>query len=603
MIRASSAVLALLAAFALSHAPPAAAAGAGVNLLSWGDAGRDGQASASATLDPPAPVALPDGTTVTQIAQGADHALALTSRGEVFAWGANDFGQAGGTPVPQSSVALPAKVAGLPAGIVTLAAGSGFSLAVTASGEVWAWGRNDNGQLGVDPSATPPTACVQPCRAAPAPVPLPAGLIALGGAGSIDGGDSHALAVVTDAATRTGRAVVGWGYNGSGELGVAPGAATAPGLMGLDPAAVPARVSAGNQFSLVTTAAGEVLSCGYGFGGQLGNGDFPAVGTPVLQTVLLPAGHAPAVAVSAGGQTGLALLADGSAWSWGVGTNGERGDGTTDATTNTPGRVALPPGEAAATISIGETSAFASTRSGHVYGWGTAPSYLVSGGAATATPALVALPAGAVATSVGHNTSSAGGNAAYALIAPGSALTPVTGRSAVVAPVSGTVRVRRPGARSFRRLLAGELIPLSSTIDTAHGVVALTTTADRRGHEQSGQFSEGQFRPTQTSATLPVTVLTLAGEKPGRCTSAAVRAAATKRKRKRKLLGREKGGRFRSVGTDASATVRGTVWRTTDRCDGTLVEVIAGVVSVRDNRRGKTVTVRAGHRYLARKRG
>jgi hypothetical protein len=46
--------------------------------------------------------------------------------------------------------------------------------------------------------------------------------------------------------------------------------------------------------------------------------------------------------------------------------------------------------------------------------------------------------------------------------------------------------------------------------------------------------------------------------------------------------------------------VRGTVWRTTDRCDGTLVTVSSGQVSVRDSVRKRTVTVRKGHSYLAR---
>jgi hypothetical protein len=44
----------------------------------------------------------------------------------------------------------------------------------------------------------------------------------------------------------------------------------------------------------------------------------------------------------------------------------------------------------------------------------------------------------------------------------------------------------------------------------------------------------------------------------------------------------------------------GTEWITTDRCDGTLTRVLSGTVRVRDFGRAKTVTVRAGHRYLAR---
>ena len=42
-------------------------------------------------------------------------------------------------------------------------------------------------------------------------------------------------------------------------------------------------------------------------------------------------------------------------------------------------------------------------------------------------------------------------------------------------------------------------------------------------------------------------------------------------------------------------------WITTDRCDGTLTEVGRGKVRVRDPRRKKTTTVRAGRGFLVKK--
>jgi hypothetical protein len=57
-------------------------------------------------------------------------------------------------------------------------------------------------------------------------------------------------------------------------------------------------------------------------------------------------------------------------------------------------------------------------------------------------------------------------------------------------------------------------------------------------------------------------------------------------------------GKFVTRGRYASAAVRGTVWHTVDRCDGTLVVVRRGVVDVRDLKRGTTTSVRAGHRHL-----
>ena len=57
-------------------------------------------------------------------------------------------------------------------------------------------------------------------------------------------------------------------------------------------------------------------------------------------------------------------------------------------------------------------------------------------------------------------------------------------------------------------------------------------------------------------------------------------------------------GKFTTTGRYAAATVRGTTWLTEDRCDGTLIVVKRGVVTVLDKVRHKTITVTAGHSYL-----
>jgi hypothetical protein len=59
-------------------------------------------------------------------------------------------------------------------------------------------------------------------------------------------------------------------------------------------------------------------------------------------------------------------------------------------------------------------------------------------------------------------------------------------------------------------------------------------------------------------------------------------------------------GRYRTRGRYSAATVRGTTWTVTDRCDGTLTSVTSGRVVVRDFRTRRNVTVRAHRSYLAR---
>jgi ferric-dicitrate binding protein FerR (iron transport regulator) len=69
--------------------------------------------------------------------------------------------------------------------------------------------------------------------------------------------------------------------------------------------------------------------------------------------------------------------------------------------------------------------------------------------------------------------------------------------------------------------------------------------------------------------------------------------------RRRSLFGNAR-GRFRTRGRNSTATVRGTRWRMTDRCKGTLTTVQEGSVVVRDLRLRKNRVVKAGQRYLAK---
>lgn len=86
---------------------------------------------------------------VVEVACGSHHTLALTSEGEVFAWGWNNCGQIGcGMTSNQSG---PRRVLGPNTGkrVKTIACGQTSSVAVLDTGEVYTWGYNGNGQLGI----------------------------------------------------------------------------------------------------------------------------------------------------------------------------------------------------------------------------------------------------------------------------------------------------------------------------------------------------------------------------------------------------------------------------------------------------------------------
>jgi alpha-tubulin suppressor-like RCC1 family protein len=90
-----------------------------------------------------------DGVGVHSIAFGERHFLVLMDTKNVYSWGSNEAGQLGhGT---QERVKSPKHIeALLGASIDRIAAGSDYSLAVSKTGMVYAWGNGARGNLGID---------------------------------------------------------------------------------------------------------------------------------------------------------------------------------------------------------------------------------------------------------------------------------------------------------------------------------------------------------------------------------------------------------------------------------------------------------------------
>jgi hypothetical protein len=179
---------------------------------------------------------------------------------------------------------------------------------------------------------------------------------------------------------------------------------------------------------------------------------------------------------------------------------------------------------------------------------------------------------------------------------------PELGHGVTVTAKTGAVTVRLPGAAHPVALAGAATVPVGSLVDTRQGGVALKTALPG-GRTQTGTFHGGLFQVRQPEGGRGLTELVLRGPQPT-CSAGGARAAATTARRPpRSLWGHDNHGRFRTRGSNSVITVRGTTWFVSDRCDGTLTRVTSGSVSVRDLRAGRTVIVRAGHRYLARARG
>jgi TolB protein len=178
---------------------------------------------------------------------------------------------------------------------------------------------------------------------------------------------------------------------------------------------------------------------------------------------------------------------------------------------------------------------------------------------------------------------------------------PKQGETVNVSVLSGTVRVKTRGHAGFQLLSQARQIKVGSQLDTKNGVVRLASAAGK-GRTQSGDFGRGVFQVAQSKASKAFTELQLKGGKFSSCSAAAKKgSAAAKKKTIRSLFSKAK-GKFRTKGRYSAASVRGTSWLVTDRCDGTLTSVTSGTVSVLDFKRKKTVKVKAGKSYLARAR-
>ena len=176
--------------------------------------------------------------------------------------------------------------------------------------------------------------------------------------------------------------------------------------------------------------------------------------------------------------------------------------------------------------------------------------------------------------------------------------------SAVVAPTRGTLAMSPRGIVRRVPLQDKVVLPLRSIVDTAAGAVKVTSSASSR-KVQSVALDSGAFDITQAAGKLPVTQFALQGGDFGVCGVAARagRASASARAKAKvvRSLWANGKGKFRTKGRYASATIRGTKWQLQDRCDGTLVTVARGAVTVRDLVKKRNVVVKAGDSYLARR--
>jgi alpha-tubulin suppressor-like RCC1 family protein len=260
---------------------------------------------------------------IASIAASGFDTCALSTAGAVYCWGYNGAGQLGNNSTTQSNV--PVQVAGvggtgLLSGIASIAVGADYTCALSATGGVYCWGRNDYGEIGNN-STTDSHVPVQ--------VEGVGGTGLLSGIASIAAGFAHTCAVST-----TG-GVYCWGYNPYGQLGnnsttqrnvpvQVVGAGGSGVLSGI------ASIAAGEDHTCALSTTGGIDCWGYNDYGQLGNNSTTDSHVPVQVAGVGGTGLLSGTAtIAAGGYHTCALSATGRIDCWGFNASGQLGNNST----------------------------------------------------------------------------------------------------------------------------------------------------------------------------------------------------------------------------------------------------------------------------------
>ena len=283
------------------------------NLWAWGE-NNSGQLGDGTTRNRGNPVIIREGTKFIAISAGQlpgdttnSHSLAIDANGNLWAWGRNNHGQLGIGNTSDFHHPQPVKTG---TKFKSISAGVAFSFAIDENDNLWAWGRNNTGQLG-DGSTTQRTT----------PVQIKPGTKFMKVSGGLDDAGTnerfHSLAIDADGN------LWAWGNNSYGQIGDGSTTQrTTP--VQIKPGTKFKAIEAGCYSSYAIDTQNNLWVWGRNNERQLGTGNTTQYTTPVLSNR-----NDLVFTEISGSRHALAMDWNGNIWSWGRNEGGQLGIGST----------------------------------------------------------------------------------------------------------------------------------------------------------------------------------------------------------------------------------------------------------------------------------
>jgi len=339
--------------------------------------------SACSDVLPPDPAAAPFAPRMTvtptnafvTIDAGLLHTCGLTSAGQSWCWGRNNYGQLGDGSAASTLVPVATSQTGL--SFTQYSGGNSHGCALTSSGAAYCWGYDADGRLGDGGFLNPLM-----------PVAVQGGLSFT----TVSAGGAHTCAL-----NSSGQAYC-WGSNAYSQIGNGTTTyASAPTAVSQPVGVTFVSIQAGDKHTCALASTGQAYCWGYGGDGAIGNNNLLGPSTPTA--VSQPVGVT-FTSVATEYNHSCGLTSGGQAYCWGLNSSGQLGD---NSTTKRLTPVAVSQGVVTfASLAPGSVNTCGLTSAGQAYCWGN-NSYGQLGNASNTsslTPVAVSQPVGVTFSSV-----------------------------------------------------------------------------------------------------------------------------------------------------------------------------------------------------------